>query len=302
MDTERGVKMDFTISLPQANAFYATGLFHHLSQLPSRLDKIGIGCQVEEQSIGDRYFYLIQCKLKRRSQEREIRREIAEQTAMFICTYFEENVIESIIHKHYPQYYSREIEQIKVHTNRLFQKNTHTYFRTAYSTRSEKISKGIFHYLRESRLLAVDGYVHFRLGNYRQALTRCVHDAVDQFLLDQEYQDFISLLKYFVSVQTSKIPLVHIMHKGAKEFELLDTEGKTLKLNDGGTLREIVEHSFSHEDLIVSTLLTIAPEKIILHTKYGEENIIRTLTQIFESRVVLCSGCSTCDSAETLDL
>ncbi len=302
MDTERGVKMDFTINLPQANAFQATGLFHHLSQLPDRLDKLGVSSQVAEESIGDRYFYVIQCKLKRRSQEREIRREIADQIAQFICGYYEESLIESVIQKHYPQYYSREVEQIKVHTNRLFQKNTHTYFRTPYRNRSEKLSKGIFHFLRESKLLAIDGYVRFRLENYRRALTKCVHDAVDQFLLDQEYQDFISLLKYFVSVQTSKIPLVHIIHRRAKEFELLDGEGKALQLNDGGTLQEIVEHSFSQEDLIVSTLLTIAPEKMVLHTKYREENIVRTLMQIFESRVEICSGCNACDSAETLDL
>jgi putative sporulation protein YtxC len=164
------------------------------------------------------------------------------------------------------------------------------------------LHKPIFHFLRESKLLAIDGYVRFRLGFYRKALTKCVHDAVDQFLLDQEYQDFISLLKYFVSVQDSKIDLVHIMHKGVKQFELLDADGDSLQLNDGGTLQEIVEHSFSHEDLIVSTLLTIAPEKIILHTKFPEENIIRTLTQIFEARMIKCSGCNTCGTAETLDL
>jgi putative sporulation protein YtxC len=294
--------MDFTISLPQTNGYQATGLFHYLMQLPDRLDKLNVNCQIQEQSIGDRYFYFIQCTLKRRSQEREIRREIGEQVASFICTYLEESMIEEVIHKHYSQYYSREVEQIKVHTNRLFQKNTHTYFRTHYSTRNEKLSKPIFHFLRESKLLAIDGYVRFRLGNYRRALTKCVHDAVDQFLLDQEYQDFISLLKYFVSVQVSKVPLVHIIHRRAKEFELLDAEGTQLKLNDGGTLKEIVEHSFSHEDLIVSTLLTIAPEKMVLHTKYSEENIVRTLKQIFETRVVVCTGCNICGSEQTLDL
>ncbi|WP_028777471.1 putative sporulation protein YtxC [Shimazuella kribbensis] len=294
--------MDFTISIPQANAYQTTGLFHHLMQLPDRMEKLDVPCEIVEKSVADRYFYTIQCRLKRRSQEREVRRAISEEIARYMCTYFEEDLIKNAIQKHYPQYYDREIEQIKVHTNRLFQKNTHTYFRTPYNKRSERLAKPIFHFLRESKLLAVDGYVCFRLEHYRIALAKCVHDAVDQFLLDQEYQDFISLLKYFVSVQGSKMDMVHIMHRGVKEFELVDEQGKALQLNDGGTLQEIVEHSFSHEDLIVSTLLTIAPEKIVLHSKFAEENIIRTLTQIFESRLVKCKGCNACETAETLDL
>ncbi|MXQ54047.1 putative sporulation protein YtxC [Shimazuella alba] len=294
--------MDFTISIPQANAYQATGLFHHLMQLPEQMEKLDVSCEIQENSVVDRYFYTIQCKLKRRSQEREIRRVISDQLSQFICAYFEGLLIEETIRKHYPQYYDREIEQIKVHTNRLFQKNTHTYFRTPYSKRAERLGKPIFHFLRESKLLMIDGYVRFRLDHYRKALAKCVHDAVDQFLLDQEYQDFISLLKYFVSVQDSKIDLVHIMHRGVKNFELLDDQKKPLQLNDGGTLQEIVEHSFSHEDLIVSTLLTIAPEKIVLHTKFAEENIIRTLSQIFESRLIKCTGCNTCGAVETLDL
>jgi putative sporulation protein YtxC len=294
--------MDFTISIPQANAYQTTGLFHHLMQLPERMEKLDVPCEIVEKSVADRYFYTIQCKLKRRSQEREIRRVIGDEVSRYICAYFEETLIEDAIQKHYPQYYDREIEQIKVHTNRLFQKNTHTYFRTPYNKRSERLGKPIFHFLRESKLLAIDGYVHFRLEHYRKALAKCVHDAVDQFLLDLEYQDFISLLKYFVSVQSSKMDMVHIMHRGSKEFELLDEQGDPLKLNDGGTLQEIVEHSFSHEDLIVSTLLTIAPEKIVLHSKFSEENIIRTLTQIFDARLVKCTGCNSCGTAETLDL
>jgi putative sporulation protein YtxC len=294
--------MDFTISIPQANAYQTTGLFHHLMQLPQRLVKLDVPCEILESSISDRYFYTVQCKLKRRSLEREVRRAISEELAKYICTYFEDGLIEDAIQKHYPQYYDREIEQIKVHTNRLFQKNTHTYFRTPYNKRFERIGKPIFQFLRDSKLIAVDGYVNFRLDHYRKALAKCVHDAVDQFLLDQEYQDFISLLKYFVSVQDSKIDLVHVMHHRVRKFELLDAQGKPLELNDGGTLQEIVEHSFSHEDLIVSTLLTIAPKQIILHTKFPEENIIQTLSQIFEARLKKCKGCSSCDAVETLDL
>jgi putative sporulation protein YtxC len=293
--------MDFTISIPQANAYRATALFHQLSMIPSRLEKLDVFCEISEQSIHDRYFYTLHCKLKRRSQEREVRRVISEQVAHYICETYEDSLIAAAIVKHYPQYDDREREQIHIHTNRLFQKNTHTYFRSAYLRRSERVSKPLFHFLRESRLLAIDGFVHFRLSHYRIALEKCVHDAVDQFLLDQEYQDFISLLKYFVSVQETKMDIVHLIHRDGQRFELCDGSGQKLELNDGGTLQEIVEHSFSHEDLIVSTLLTIAPAKIVLHTKHAEVAIIRTLEQIFETRLIACGGCATCETVESLD-
>jgi putative sporulation protein YtxC len=293
--------MDFTISIPQENAYRATALFHQLSTIPSHLEKLDVFCEISEQSIYDRYFYTLHCKLKRRSQEREVRRVISEHVARYICDTYEDSMIAAAIAKHYPQYDNRECEQIHIHTNRLFQKNTHTYFRRAYSRRSERVSKPLFHFLKESRLVAIDGFVHFRLRHYRTAIEKCVHDAVDQFLLDQEYQDFISLLKYFVSVQETKMDLVHVIYRDGQQLELCNGNGQKLELNDGGTLQEIVEHSFSHEDLIVSTLLTIAPAKIVLHTKHTEVAIVRTLQQIFETRLIACNGCTTCETVESLD-
>jgi len=70
-------------------------------------------------------------------------------------------------------------------------------------------------------------------------------------------------------------------------------------------MHELMEHTCSREDLIVSTLLSAAPEFVVLHTQQREETIIRTVRKIFEGRIVLCEGCPLCRAEranhETLD-
>ena len=56
----------------------------------------------------------------------------------------------------------------------------------------------------------------FRLQSYEQELREMAEYAVDEFMLDQQYEEFVSLLKYFVYFQEPKMPLVHVIHKGRK--------------------------------------------------------------------------------------
>ena len=53
--------------------------------------------------------------------------------------------------------------------------------------------------------------------------------AVDEYVMDQQYQEFISLLKYFVRMQEVKLPIVHVLHKGGSEFALYDEQFRVLE-------------------------------------------------------------------------
>ncbi len=84
---------------------------------------------------------------------------------------------------------------------------------------------------------------------------------------------------------------MHIIHTEQRQFDLRNSEGKPLQCQDlDSTLSDIS----SDEDFIVSSLLTIAPERVVLHTQHPEENVIRTLIQIFEGRIIVCRGCHEC--------
>ena len=57
----------------------------------------------------------------------------------------------------------------------------------------------------------VDGLIRFRLRMWLKYLRKTLDLVVDDFLLEKEYQEFIKLLKYFVSLQDPKTKQIHVV-------------------------------------------------------------------------------------------
>ncbi|SEM98196.1 putative sporulation protein YtxC [Lihuaxuella thermophila] len=255
----------------------------------------GWNCTMEERIIGNRHVFLCVSGVQSRTREREWLKQLAKAMAEYICGSLEPEMIRTIIQQEYRILSAQEITQVEHYAERLLEGSAWEHARVIYVNRRDKLAKQIWVFLRENNRLAVDGFVRFRMKSYRTALSKCVRDAVEEYVLDREYKEFIQLLKYFLSVQTSKMALVHVIHEGKSRFRILKADGSPLRLKEmGGALQEVLEYTFSHEDFIVSTLLTLAPEQVVLHTKNPGENVVRTLIQIFEERIVVCNGCGDC--------
>ena len=50
--------------------------------------------------------------------------------------------------------------------------------------------------------------------------------------MDRQYQEFISLLQYFVYIQEAKIPAAHLIHKGGHEFVILNDRMEPIDANE----------------------------------------------------------------------
>lgn len=158
-----------------------------------------------------------------------------------------------------------------------------------------KIASEVTGFLREHDRLDVEGFVRFRLVSLREELIDVVDYAIDEFILERQYQEFISLLKYFVYMQEARVPVAHLIHKGDYEFELLDgqlrpIEGEALE----GFVVEMVDRDMNFEDMIVSTLISVSPQQIYIHTREPELQVLKTVRQIFEGRAILCTSCASC--------
>jgi putative sporulation protein YtxC len=162
--------------------------------------------------------------------------------------------------------------------------------------RQATISGEIKQFFKKNIDLNVDGLLEFRLKAYKDELHEIVEYAVDEFLMDKQYQEFIALLKYFVYIQEAKIPAVHLMHKGGHEFALYNEQMKPLDVSAAeDTFKiEVLDQEFNFEDLVVSTLISVAPQQIYIHTREPEVQVIQTISQIFENRVKLCDFCRQC--------
>ncbi|SFI81221.1 putative sporulation protein YtxC [Thermoflavimicrobium dichotomicum] len=285
--------MDYQLSISLQDPEKITQLRRRLSSLIAFLREIGIYCWYDEDILKDRHLFLWQTVNQGKKTHNEIRSELSQLIAEFICDIEEPEMIRELIHQNF-QFHSPEMKKIEQYVSRMISKKQQNPKQNQVYYK-EQLAKQITCFLKERNRLAIDGFTRFRLGWRRKELLTCIKEAIEEYLLDREYKEFIQLLKYFVSVQTSKIDFVHVIHKGKKSFQLLKEDGSPLKLREvDGVLQEVVEQTSSYEDFIVSTLLTIAPERMILHTKHPKENVIRTLLQIFEGRIVICRGCSEC--------
>jgi putative sporulation protein YtxC len=158
-----------------------------------------------------------------------------------------------------------------------------------------KVFRKAYEYLEEGKEFNLEGFLNFRLKEYKAELEEVIEYAVDEYILDKEYQEFIQLLKYFIKKQGSKMPFLHVYHLQDQQFLLFDKEGDLVTDEEVEKhLQRWSNHAVSKEDLIVSTLITINPNRFILHTNEPHITVIQTLRKIFSEQISICTGCKHC--------
>lgn len=162
--------------------------------------------------------------------------------------------------------------------------------------RKAKIAEELEQYLQEQSVLHLAGITTFRLKAYREELAEIVDYALDEYVLDKQYQEFISLLKYFVCLQETKVPAIHLVHKGGHEFEMYNERFQALepKPHTDRLVAEMLETEINIEDMVISSLISVSPKRITIHTRQPGAQVIRTIETIFDSRVQICEQCSSC--------
>ncbi len=160
--------------------------------------------------------------------------------------------------------------------------------------RREEIIRQTIRYFNKNQDLNVEGFVRFRLKDYIDELKIAVELAVDDFIIEKEYNEFIDLLKYFVDIQEPRIKQANVIKIKNGSFKILDTEGNVIN-NEylEGYLADMFDGEVEYEDLLVSALINVAAEKIILHFK--KQDTEATVRKIFDERVEVCEGCNLCN-------
>lgn len=167
--------------------------------------------------------------------------------------------------------------------------------------REEHMAEKVADYLKDDVRLNVHGFITFRLQEYVDDLEDAVDRAIDDFLMEREYTEFVRLLRYFVEAQAPRMSQVHVTAGPEGAFRLFDA---TYRPVDGGNLKEFildtVDSEVAYEDFLVSALISLAPERIVIHDscRQGDEESITTVRNVFLDRVTLCRGCSFCASEE----
>jgi putative sporulation protein YtxC len=234
----------------------------------------------------------------KRNEAGAVFRFAADTVAAFILDEMEQALLRDIITVHYRYEDEEEISAIERYCREVLNPpEPPADMPKSRQRRERRMAEALLAYLQTSSKLNVQGFIRFRLPDYLNDLREVVEYAIDEYIMDQQYQEFISLLQYFVFIQETKIPVAHLIHCGGNEFMIYNEQMKPIDTEqfDGFTV-ELLDKEINFEDMVVSTLISVAPQQIIIHTREPEEQVVKTIKQIFENRVQLCTYCKVCGS------
>ncbi len=208
-----------------------------------------------------------------------------------IIEFYEKDIIKHIISSNY--FYFSDIEQRKIYdivNNYIYNGElTESYIR------KDSIIISCVEYFSNNKSAILDGFVNFRINDYIKIIDYIVDMAVNKFVIDREYTEFIDLLKCYINSKDYGTNIVHLIYHN-QESILLDEFKKNIHLDDSIlNSKYLSDITFSSNDYTLNTLLTLLPKKIYIHLVDGiQDEFINTLKLVFDDRVYLCNDCNIC--------
>jgi len=208
-----------------------------------------------------------------------------------IIEFYEKDIIKHIINTNY--FYFTDIEQRKIFDiviDYLYNGELSESY-----IRKDSIIISCIEYFSNNKSAILDGFVNFRLNDYIKILDYIVDMAVNKFVIDREYTEFIDLLKCYINSKDYGTRAVHLIYQN-QESTLLDEYKKIIHLDDSIlNSKYLSDITFSSNDYTLNTLLTLLPEKIYIHLINGiQDEFINTLKLIFDNRIYICNDCNIC--------
>lgn len=208
-----------------------------------------------------------------------------------ILKYCEEQIVYNNIILNYFYFNTYEKKRILENTLNLLKEDD--IFNQCY----DYINNEIFRNILFSHSLYLQGVINFKLTDYINFLNTQIDIAVNKFLIDKEYLEFVNILKLYIKSesQNSKIEHVHLIYKD-KISIITDDNQNIISYNDNlKKARYISDISFSSNDLALNTLLNLVPKTITIHLVDGyTDEFINTLKLIFQENIKICEECNIC--------
>jgi putative sporulation protein YtxC len=252
------------------------------------------GIKIDVSSAVFKDFVYYELKLEDRlpfikiSDEREI---IAEAISDIIVNQAVGWIIGRIIEKYYSYFDPQEKKEIKRIAYGILEREENV--DTFKKIKKREISKKAKDFIEENNHIDIEGFINFRLKNFVGELGEVVDKAVDEFLMQKEYNEFVGLLKYFVELQDSKLEVLNVVVDKTGKFHLYDEDYELLSSEYIKEITgELQEGVVTDEDALMSILITIAPQKILFHSSSYLKNkeILDTIKKVFADRVeIVCT-------------
>ena len=233
----------------------------------------------------------------------------------FIIDNYESNILNDILVSNFFYFDKTELSEIKricdsmlnnVPLNKIlpFQQlksETANDEKISISSRKDLLINNILSYLKSSKSMILNGFLRFRIYDYINFLNDLVDSAVNEFVINKEYSEFIELLKLYIDSKPPRSELIHLIYIN-EESILLDKNRNIISLSHNNLdIPYLSDISFSSNDYALNSLLSLLPKKLIIHTSDIEDDFVNTLKLIFNSKVTICKHCSICDTYKLVE-
>lgn len=257
--------------------------------------------QIVEQRQGKRW--LIQCKFYDPSPEatenegivqRIHRYYLANALAETILLHWEKEYVSQIIKKRH--HFTKDNLQLVINKALDHLNKGLGQVRGYRVNRKTSLVTQILSCLDHSAVFDIEGFLHFRAQEHKSDMSKAVGFAINEYVVEKEYLEFIQLLRHFVDSQKPRLEFLHVGMTPQGKFHLYNNEGVkvTQQFLEDYQLDNVQE--LGYEDLLVSALIAVAPRHVTLHIRYeGNKDTLRTIRSVFGDRVQDCQGCSLCE-------
>lgn len=215
---------------------------------------------------------------------------LCDELTKCILFFYEKKLTKKIISYNY--FYFNDIDSKQILDNCI---DLFNFDEAIYNEKYAAIYNALYSYLNEHHSIVLNGFVNFRLKDYKEILDYNVDICVSNFLIEKEYLEFINLLHLYVNSKESSTNVLHLIYVN-KESILIDDNKNIVSTEDHiFDAKYLSDISFSSNDYCLNTLLNLLPERLNIHLVDNyEDEFINTLKLIFENRVHICNDCDIC--------
>ncbi len=147
-------------------------------------------------------------------------------------------------------------------------------------------------------VINLDGFMKFVMKDYDDLILDRTDDFIDEILAEEELCEFIDMLKFYIATEPLGYGTINISVKSNGEYRYFDSSGIDVTEEWIDIFyNEIEDTEASCDDMLISLLVTMQPEKIIIHNigRAKNKKLLRTIKILFEDRVIVCNeNCKLC--------
>lgn len=246
---------------------------------------------IEEEKIGNRLFVKITTEDKNTTKNDNT---LYSMLSMLITEIILEYYIKDIIYKKVFTKYNDLFKEEKIEIGKIAFKTISR--DNSLDNEKKLIFDEVRNYINKNDEIIIDGFVNFRLSALNSSLDILIEKSNQKYYEEREYKEFIKILKYFVDIQEPKMDLVNIVME-ENNYKLYDQNNKLIE-NDffNEVINELSIDGITKEDLLISSIITIAPKNIVIHgsEKNRNDELIKILENVFLEKVTYCTGCELC--------